>query len=88
MPSGSNFAMKSQSYEKTSAEQKKLVCFLCRVPVTMLCANKETSHCGVSQSNIAKETLPKKVRCKKTPPPPPKNTASAAKNHRFPLQKL
>ena len=41
----------------------------------MLCANKETPQCDVSQSNIAKETLPKKVRRQKPPPPPPKTTA-------------
>ncbi len=54
----------------------------------MLCANKETPQCDVSQSNIAKETLPKKVRCKKNhrlrrqKPPLP-----AVKNHRSPPSK-
>ncbi len=54
----------------------------------------ETSHCGVSQSNIAKEALPKKVRCKKKhrlrrqkPPLPaaktPKSNAQNKKNNSF-----
>ena len=46
----------------------------------MLCANKETPQCDVSQSNIAKEALPKKVRRQKP-------TASAAKIHRLRRQK-
>ena len=60
----------------------------------MLCANKETPQCDVSQSNIAKETLPKKVRCKKNtasrrqkPPLPaaktPKSNAQNKKNNSF-----
>ena len=36
MPRRSNFATTWQSYEKTRAEQKKLISFLCRVRVTYL----------------------------------------------------
>jgi hypothetical protein len=53
----SSFSFRLQNYEKTSAKQKKLVSFFCRVPSNFYA---EASHENFSREIFSREAFPEK----------------------------